>query len=380
MGGQNHKVMNKDQSHVTKPNALTATEPPTGLFLKMAEKAISKTIEPPYGDYEPEELIEMLAGGGLSAMATNDQGRQMRLEFYKDDIICNTAFFLAFNPVFQGVANAGERLGFETWGDNYRQTVLKIVGSVLPYEELPVEDYDKDEDKSNGKLVVCNHPSSGDPPMSAIWAIRRYPDKKILMPVDLPRFEAIGRWHQALGKAWVNIMPVIPPEVSEYMGSSEDMDELKNILFKRYHELALEYLANGDMVAIAQPAAMHKHLFADKSQYETGVSADGEKNIRPVGMLLNSAKKTGILDKIDVVPHAYSLAPDADFYVFNMFKKSKMHIGKIRSGAELVEADGGKCSTADYRLLKEMADNMGMPEEYKYKGIESELGRLDIPH
>jgi hypothetical protein len=177
----------------------------------------------------------------------------------------------------------------------------------------------------------------------------------------------------------MNITPVIPPEVFEYMGSPDDMAELKKILFKRYNDLALEYLANGDAVVIAQPAAMHKHLFVDKLQYETGVSAAGEKNIRPIGMLLAGAKKAGILDKIDIVPQAYALPPGADFYIFNVLKKYKMHIGKIRSGAEFAVGDD-KFKSADYHLLREMADNMGLPEDYKYKGIESEGGQLDIPH
>jgi hypothetical protein len=63
-----------------------------------------------------------------------------------------------------------------------------------------------------GKIIIINHPSLTDPLVTIIWAVLNFPDKPVLLPVNLPWFEEIGLFLGPLKKIGIILLPMLTPK------------------------------------------------------------------------------------------------------------------------------------------------------------------------
>jgi hypothetical protein len=306
------------------------------------------------------DLIEQIRRG-YSVLMQYPEGRDLRAVFAKDEVFTRLAFGAILCNLFHWEARLrGKR------GCDYRNYILERFSWLVPYEERPVPGFDEAEDKNKGRIIVTNHPSDNEMAIAGFWSMRRYPYKRIMYPIDLPGYEGFaGRFFRKFNRAAVDIVPIIPPGSFEFMGKLEALKNLKKSLEEYYLDVALDRLANGHNVVIAQQSEFQEYIFLDKRQYETGQSDGGQRVRSPIGALLMAAHRRGMdLDSFEIVPIAVELPEKAKSRQLNACSRYPIYVGEMMTAAKLVERSGG--FRVDYPLLRMMADDIGLPPDLRY--------------
>ncbi|MDR0591003.1 MAG: hypothetical protein LBG75_00315 [Candidatus Nomurabacteria bacterium] len=210
-----------------------------------------------------------------------------------------------------------------------------------------------------GKVIVINHPSLTDPLVALVWAILTFPNKPVLVPVNLPWFEEMSGFVSKLRRIDIILVPMLTPKTMQRLEASADLEKLKVALDKRYVERLLELTESGGMSIVAQSAGRQRHLWVDQAQRETGRSADGRKVSPTVGVLTVAAKRAKLGANTDIIPVGVTL-PNWCWWGFdklNLFIPYGMAIGKPVPMLEL----GARPDTQVLRSMENL-----IPVDYWY--------------
>lgn len=213
-----------------------------------------------------------------------------------------------------------------------------------------------------GKVIVINHPSLTDPITTVVWAALAFPGKSILLPVNLPWFEEFGEFIGLLKRVGITLVPILTPKtlrrLKKYQ-TPEQIDEtsrLKAKLEREYLQAMLKLADDGGISIVAQSATRQRHLWLDREQRLTGVSADGRKPVPTVGLVAAEARHSGLGRNVDLVVVGVVL-PNWCLWGFgklNLFTPYELNIGAVEPILELREREGPRLDSWVLRKMEEL--------------------------
>jgi hypothetical protein len=186
----------------------------------------------------------------------------------------------------------------ELWKTRRLKVVKRWCRIFFPYRVRYQHNFPRDE---RGKIIVINHPSLTDPLVVLVWAMLVFPQKPVLLPVNLPWFEEVSQFVKLLEKVGIFLVPTLTPKTMRRLEDDPDLVRLKGEMRNNYLTSLLKLADAGGMGVVAQPAGRQRCLWLDQSQRESGVSRDGRRVVPTVGVLKASAKHAKLGDNIDIV-------------------------------------------------------------------------------
>jgi hypothetical protein len=321
------------------------------------------------------QLIQELFRHKKSVLKQSKEGRALRRVFGRDDAFVGFLLNFCLSGFVHVFANllSGEKLPQA----EYRQWLAKKLRFFVPYKEVymspVIEPYQKND---RPRILVTNHPSDNELVILGSWSILNS-HRRLIFPIDYPRFEGFGvRIYDKLIRIMNAILaPVLPPGSMEFLNDHEKYIRFQNMLNQDYAGLvcdswvavtedSTQSLPVSDTI-IAQQCQFQEHLFVDRQQYLTGRSETGQKIRKPIGNLLQAAVKRGIdIAKVDLIFMPVELNGKSNR--LNLCREYPVHISPIFTAAEWLNRVGGRFADVDYRILRYMADEMGMPTHTLY--------------
>ena len=303
-----------------------------------------------------QDLINDMENGKSVLLSFGESGKRLRREIAATGLICRILLFMIFNPFFRlrvRLAKNKEKLykrrkSFAVW-------LAKIVFKFKT----------KGHTKTDfSEIFVINHPTLNDPLCALFYALTCYPNREIILPVNLPWFESISKYRQKLLAVKINIVPIITPKTVERLSDSPQISSVQQNFITHYLSSLTEILSNGGMSVVAQQATRQRFLFANKEQYTTG-----ENILSTISLIIACLKRAKILEKIifvptGVVPHSTKARQS-----LNLFRCYTLNFNKSISAIDLIEVSKELSAkrAPDLKMLHMLAEVV--PEFYYYENI-----------
>jgi hypothetical protein len=281
-------------------------------------------------------------------------GHKLKRKMVLTGIMCRFLLFLAFNPLFllrvRMFPNAWKRKKAKTARFIRRFFPFRVEG-----ETLNVTD--------DGQIFIINHPSLNDPICMILYVLSYFPDREIIVPVNLPWYETVCKYRPKLRKIGVKIVPILTPETAKRLGTNNDIAKIQSALIANYTKEFAETLSHGGTAVVAQQATRKRYVFANRTQAETG-----EGILSTISLILLGLKRGKLLDKtrlipVGVVQHSPNAKPK-----LNLFCTYTLHIGEPISAGELIKVKNDAKYSADLFVLQSLIRYL--PVEYHYENVE----------
>ena len=231
-----------------------------------------------------------------------------------------------------------ERLFFLVYGIEKKITAIRFFRLFFPfntkgYQLTPT---------SHSQVVVINHPTLNDPICAILYIMNLYPDREIIIPVNLPWFESVCRYRSKFLKIDVNIVPVLTPKTAKRLGSNSYVLEVQNALVTNYTTELMATLSRGGLVVIAQQATRQRYIFNDPIQSESG-----EGILATISLILTSLRRNKNLEQtcftpIGVIPHDINAKPK-----LYLFHKYTLNVGEPILATDLAAVKNSAKRPAD---------------------------------
>ena len=297
-------------------------------------------------------------------------------------VACSLFFQIAFNPLSKSIVG----------GDltKIRGLTASTIQKFLLAEinENGVLDEGGDYKDDNVTVFTHNHPSLAESLYLLAWALQRFPDEEIAVPINLPWHSQIQDKEDALREVGIVLLPIITPALFERMGEPADLVEPRNQLVDRFNAELNQLAESGGGVCLLAPQATRKAtIYEDETQAETGISEEGSA-ISPTiyGMSLFAKQKRN-LNKFTIIPTGVTLPDGVRSNGLNMGKQYHINLGEAVSLVALTEKynaykktpkDDDKLPTKDERrtfmdrhVLNCIAELV--PESYRYPESSSDI-------
>jgi len=211
-----------------------------------------------------------------------------------------------------------------------------------------------------GQIFMINHPTLNDPICATLYALNLYPDREIIIPVNLPWFEGFCRYRSKLLKIGINVVPILTPETAKRLGSESQISDVRTALISNYTTELTKVLARGGLAIVAQQATRQRYIFSDPAQ-----SSSGDGILSTVSFILAAIRRAKLLEQtsfipLGVVPHSTNTKSK-----LNLFRKYTLCVGKPITAAELSEVKNEAKRPADLFILLRLAELL--PLEYRFQ-------------
>ena len=300
-----------------------------------------------------QDLINDMENGKSVLLGFGESGKKLKREIAATGLICRILLFLIFNPVFRfrlKLSRNKERLyirrkSFAVW-------LAKII---FRFKTTGHEKTDLSE------IFVINHPTLNDPLCALFYALICYPDREIILPVNLPWFESICKYRQKLLAVKINIVPIITPKTVERLSDNPQISSVQQNFITHYLSSLTQVLSTGGMAVVAQQATRQRFLFAKKEQYTTG-----ENILSTISLILASIKRAKILEKVAFVPTGVVPHSTKSRQSLNLFRKYTLNFNKSITAIDLTETSKelNVKRAPDLKILHMLAETI--PEFYHY--------------
>jgi len=258
--------------------------------------------------------------------------------------------FIIFNPI----ALLHAKFNPNVW-HRRRAVVIKLVRLLFPFHvkghQMPPSKY--------GQIFMINHPTLNDPICAMLYAMESYPNREIIIPVNLPWFESFCRYRPKLLKIGINVVPLLTPETAKRLGSENQVSNVQTALVSNYISELTKVLANGGLAIVAQQATRQRYIFADPKQ-----SDSGEGILSTASFILAGIRRAKLLEQtnfipLGVIPHSINTKSK-----LNLFRKYMLSVGKPIMATELGKVKNAAKRPADLFILHRLAELL--PSEYRF--------------
>lgn len=278
-------------------------------------------------------------------------GRLLKRKIAMTGFLCRIMCFLIFNPIFLIRATFSPN----AW-HRKKITAIRFFGRFFPYH---IKGH-QITPSSNGQIVVINHPTLNDPLCAILYILNLYPDREIIIPINLPWFESVCRYRSKLLKIGVNIAPILTPETAKRLGSNSHVLEVQNALVTSYTTNLMATLSRGGLVVIAQQATRQRYIFTNHAQSESG-----EGILATISLILASIRRNKLLEQtsfipIGVIPHDIHAKPK-----LNLFHKYTLNVGEPILATDLVTVKNVAKRPADLHILLRLTQLL--PSEFHFE-------------
>ncbi|MCL2528714.1 MAG: hypothetical protein FWE42_09900 [Defluviitaleaceae bacterium] len=215
-----------------------------------------------------------------------------------------------------------------------------------------------------GHIVVINHPTLNDPLCAILYILSVYPEREIIIPVNLPWFESVCRYRSKLLKIGANIVPILTPHTATRLGSSDDVSKMQSAFMANYVDEFAGTISRGGLAVVAQQATRKRYLFTNPAQAE-----NGENILTTVTLILLGLRRANLLEQaifvpIGVTPHSLNAKPG-----LNVFRKYTLNVGKPILAADLAAVKNAARRPADLHILLNLKELL--PTEYHFENMEN---------
>jgi len=294
------------------------------------------------------DAIHNMERGGSVLLTFGESGRALKRKIALTGIICRILLFFIFNPIFMLRA----RFFPNVW-HRRKASAVKIVRFFCPFS---VKGHQAGTSQG-GQIVVINHPTLNDPICAILYIINLYPNREIIIPMNLPWFESVCKYRSRLCKIGVNIVPILTPHTATRLGDSDDVSKVQSAFMSNYVAEFAGTLSRGGLAVVAQQATRRKHLFTCPAQAETGKDI-----LSTVTLILLGLRRAKLLEQaffipVGVIPHHVGAKPG-----LNVFRKYTLNVGEPILATDLAIVKNAAKRPADLHILLKLKELL--PDEY----------------
>ncbi|MCL1912843.1 MAG: hypothetical protein FWG10_02900 [Eubacteriaceae bacterium] len=295
-------------------------------------------------------IINDMENGKSVLLTFGEPGRVLKRKMMLTGFFCRILLFFIFNPFVL----IHEKFNPNIW---YRKKLnaLRFVRLIFPYS---VNGYELAASPC-GHIMVTNHPTLNDPICAILYAFSIFPEREIIVPVNLPWFESICRYRTKLFKIGVNLVPILTPATALRLGANDRVSALQTSLVANYSSEFAKTISGGGLAVVAQQATRQRYVFADKNQ-----SITGENILSTISLVLLNIRRAKLADQtyfvpVGVTPHSLSAKPK-----LNPFCKYSLNIGVPILASDLALVNNEAKRSADLYILQKIAELV--PPDYHY--------------
>ena len=294
-------------------------------------------------------MISEMAHGKSVLLNFGAPGRLLKRKMAITGFICRLLLFIIFNPIFLLRARTKSHL----W-KRRKAIAIKLGCFMFPFKLEGQQALSA----SQGQIIVINHPTLNDPICASLYALNLYPDREIIIPVNLPWFEGLCRYRLKLLKIGIKIVPILTPETAKRLGSNDLIPSVQTALIKNYTTEFAKTLRCGGLAVVAQQATRQRYIFTDSAQLESGTGI-----LSTVSLILAGLRRDKLLEQacfvpVGVIPHDIHAKPK-----LNLFRKYTLNVGKSIVASDLIAIKNDAKRPADLYMLQKIAELM--PLEYR---------------
>jgi len=299
------------------------------------------------------ESIRDMERGRSVLLTFGVQGRILKRKIALTGFICRVFLFFIFNPIFLLRA----RFFSNIWHSR-KVSAIRIVRFFCPFSSIGHQL----DISPHGHIVVINHPTLNDPICALLYILGLYPEREIIVPVNLPWFESICRYRSKLLKVGVNLVPILTPQTLKRLGTNENIATMQSTFMANYVAEFTGTLSRGGLAIVAQQATRQRYLFTNPAQAE-----NGEDILATISLLLLGLRRGKLLDKnlfipVGIIPHDINAKPR-----LNIFRKYKLNVGKPILAADLAAIKNAARRPADLYMLLRLMELL--PPEYHFESM-----------
>jgi len=294
-------------------------------------------------------MISDMEHGKSVLLNFGEPGRLLKRKMAITGFICRLLLFIVFNPIFLLRAKMKPSL----W--KRRKAIARKLGRFMFPFKLEGE---QASSSSRGQIIVINHPTLNDPICATLYALDLYPEREIIIPVNLPWFEGLCRYRLKLLKIGVKIVPILTPETAKRLGSNDLVPSVQAALIKNYTTEFAETLRRGGLAVVAQQATRQRYVFTDSAQSESGNGILSTVSLILTGLRRNKLLEQACFIPIGIIPHDVHTKPK-----LNPFRKYTLNIGKSIVASDLIAIKNDAKRPADLYMLQKIAELL--PSEYR---------------
>ena len=297
-----------------------------------------------------DTILEMERGYSI-LLSFGEDGRKLKRKMRITGFICRVLLFFIFNPVFLVRAHF-----FPNVWNRRKATAVKVARLFFPFRS---EGY-KMTPTQNGQIFIINHPTLNDPICALLYALEIYPDREIIIPVNIPWFENVCSYRSKLLNIGINLVPILSPETAKRLGSNDNVSRVQTAFMRNYITEFTNTLSRGGFAVVAQQATRRRYLFSD---YAQSVSGDGI--LSTISLIISGIRRAKLSDRtyftpIGVVSHTVNADPK-----LNLFRKYTLTVGEPILASELIAVKNKSRRPADLHMLHRLMEVL--PAEYHFE-------------
>jgi len=285
------------------------------------------------------EIISKMESGHSMLLTFGKPGQKLKRGIAITGFICRVLLFIIFNPFFMFRA----RFFPGAWR---RRKAFAIRGARL-FFPFNIRGHQV-EQSARGQVVAINHPTLNDPLCALLYILGVYPEREIILPVNLPWFEGICKYRSRLLKIGINIVPILTPSTALRLGGGDEVSKVQSGFMSNYVTEFTSTLSRGGLAVVAQQATRQRYLFASQAQAETG-----EGILSTISLILLGIRRAKLLEQADfipvgIIPHSTRAKPK-----LNLFRRYTLNVGEPILASHLAQVKNAAKRPADlYTLLK----------------------------
>ena len=295
-------------------------------------------------------LIDDMEQGKSILSTFGKRGRLLKRRTAMTGFASRLLLFVIFNPIVLYRAKRNPNI----W-QQLRVAAIRFVRFIFPFQAkghpMPLS--------KQAQIFVINHPTLNDPICALLYALDLYPNREIIIPVNLPWFESLCRYRQKLLKIGINVVPVLTPETAKRLGSENQVSKIQSKLISNYIAELTNVLASGGLAIVAQQATRQRYIFSDPAQSESG---DGI--LSTVSFILAGIRRAKLLEKTSFIPLALIPHSVNTKSKLNLFRKYTLNFGVPIMASELGDIKNASKRPADLFVLQKLAELL--PYEYRF--------------
>jgi len=300
---------------------------------------------------QASSLIADMECGKSILLTFGKHGRILKQKIRITGVISRLLLFIIFNPIAIFCENRNPK----SWRHR-RAAPIKLVRFFFPFN---VKGHQMIASK-HGQVFVINHPTLNDPLCAILYALDLYPDREIIIPVNLPWFEAICSYRTKLLKIGINIVPILTPETAKRLGSENQVSSVQSTFMSNYIAEVTRVLSGGGLAIVAQQATRQRYIFTDIFQSESGNGI-----LATISFILVGLRRAKLLEQTDfipvgIIPHSVHAKSS-----INLFCKYDLNVGESILAAELGIIKNASKRPADLHILHKLAELL--PPEYHFQ-------------
>ena len=297
------------------------------------------------------DIIKDMERGYSVLMTFGKAGRQLKRNMAITGFICRALLFIIFNPVFL--------LRARFFPGAWRRRKAVAIWAARLFFPFRTKGY-KVTPSPHGQILVINHPTLNDPLCALLYILGLYPDREIILPVNLPWFESICRYRPHMDKIGVKIVPILTPSTAQRLGSGDDVAKMQGKFMTNYISEVTGVLSGGGLAVVAQQATRQRYLFTCPEQAETG-----EGILATISLMLVNLRRAKLLEQVyvtpvGVIPHRMDAAPK-----LNLFRRYSLNIGEPILATEVYTVKNAAKRPADLHILLKLKDLL--PNEFHFE-------------